>query len=235
MTYVDVYSDVYGDGGPTPVSGRPVFSATTERVYASLPEVYRNEDELRNWPLLRYLACFVDYAGDVEALYDRFNYVAPSDGGPEVGTSELVDPSFADFAWLRWLGQLIGVDVPATLTENEARDAVQFASSGWRAGTKTGIADAAKSALTGSKHVSVEDHHLGDAWTVRLVTRTSETPDVDAVLQAVVDKKAKPAGVVLAHTAYSASWAQIEATYPTWTDVGFGAVNWQTLEEAGLT
>lgn len=156
-------------------------------------------------------------------------------------TSDLVNPDTADDEWLDWLGQLVGVRLAPTLDHAARVDAVKYASAGWQAGTKTAVANAAKTALTGSKYAAVYDHStdqvngLGTAgiWDVLVVTRVSETASTAAVLAAIVAKGAKPAGVTLHIRAYQATWAQIESEYPTWAAIS-AAGSWANIEEAGL-
>lgn len=209
-----------------------------ERLYSRLPDHYRAQDESADYPLYRWLAGICAEGGAVEALMDRIDYVSPNDGGVVGDTSDLVDPGTADAAWLPWLAQLVGVALSPGLSETQKRDAIRYASAGWRAGTKASVADAAKSELTGTKYAQVYDHTVstpgdGTMWDVLIVTRTEETPDVSAVLAAVEKRGAKPAGVVLHHRAYAASWDTVEATYPTWSAVD-AAGSWIKVQEAGL-
>lgn len=215
---------------------RPSPHAFTERVYAYLPAFYRDADAALDYPLLRWLSLLGDQAGEIEDLYTRIAYI-PTDAGGPGGTSELTDPAVADRAWLSWLGQLVGVEVTPAMSDESARDAVSGGSSGWRAATKDAMATAAQSALTGSRHVTVHDHSVaspgdGGEWDVLLVTAPSETPSTAAVLAAVSEKNAKPAGVVLHHHAYEATWAQIDTAYPTWADRN--GLTWRELQETGL-
>lgn len=213
---------------------RPDVAELTDRLYGRLPELYRlgdarQDDGPDGWPLLRWLSLTVDQAAEVDVLADRFD--------PAVdGTSDLVDPDTAEAAWLPWLGQLVGAKLSPNLTEAETRDAIANPASGWLAGTKPALAAAARTALTGSRYAEVLDHSVtlaeaGEAgvFDVLLVTRTSETPDLAAVLDAVVAKGGKPAGVVLHHEAYEATWETLEATYPTWSDLE--GRTWRTIEE----
>lgn len=218
----------------------PVYSASTERVYASLPEHYRTADERLDYPLKRYLSAIVDRAGEVEVLLDRLDL----DSAAGDTSSALVDPDTADDRWLDWLGQLLGVRLPAGLSPMERRDAVRFASAGWRAGTRQAVADAGKSELTGTRYAEVRDHTTDTSargaageWDVLVITRTSETPSAAAVVDAIYRKGAAPAGVKLWHRAYEATWDQIEARFGT----GTGAVwdnldgrTWTDIEESGL-
>lgn len=208
---------------------RPDITAFTERLYASLPAAYRDADEQFDFPLLRFLSSLTDITAEVDVLHDRLS----ADLAGEV--SELADPAVANLEWLPWMAQLVGVRLMPNVTGQAARDAVAFASSGYRGGTKAAVADAARSALIGARYVKVHDHSItepgnGGEWDVLLVTRVSDTPDVQAVLDAVVTKRAKPAGVVLHHRAYSATYAQVQggttpdtyagrqATFPTYQD-----------------
>lgn len=100
---------------------RPDVSATTERLYGSLPAFYRDADEPLDWPLLRYLSLLGDQLGDLEELVDRIDFVRAEDVGSAGDTSDLVDPATADAAWLPWLAQLVGIAArraPFSLTDS---------------------------------------------------------------------------------------------------------------------
>lgn len=199
---------------------RPDVTALTERIYAGLPELYRQADLAQadgpsGFPLLRYLSAITDPLARFEVLLDRLTRTV-SETGEVTAPAALTDPMTADLSWLPWLGQLVGVTVDRRQSELEQRDAVRFASAGYRAGTKASVADAARSALTGARYVKVHDHSVsepgnGGPWDVLLVTRVSDTPDVAAVLDAVVRRGAKPAGVRLRHRTYSATFTETRA------------------------
>jgi hypothetical protein len=206
----------------------------TQRLWDRLPGIYRDND---NGDLLAYVSLLGDQADQLETLLRRFEFVPLDQGGAPSDTSDLVDPATADLAWLTWLGQLVGVTLEPQVQGQAARDAVQSASAGFRGGTKNAIADAARSALTGTRYVRVHDHSIttpgdGGEWDILLITRTTETPDVAAVLQAVVTKNGKPAGVVLRHRAYSASWTSVATAYPTWASRA--GKTWTQIEETAL-
>lgn len=209
-------------------------------MYDGLPEHYRSADEAAgDYPLLRFLAGIGLELGAVDVLRERIDYVTVPDGGELGDTSDLADPTTADATWLPWLAQLVGVNLAPGLPEDARRDAVEFASAGWRAGTKSSVADAARSVLTGTKFAVVYDHSTAavrgtaSVWDVLIVTRPTETPDPAAVLTAVVARGAKPAGVVLHHLAYEAEFATVETTYPTWDSID-SAGSWNKIQEAGL-
>ncbi len=216
----------------------PTYGPFAERLFASLPEYVKETDYLQGSPLKRYLSGVGDELGDVRALADRIDYRTVPDGGVPGDTSDLVHPDRADPNWLIWLGQLFGVDVTANLAETEKRDAIRFASSGWRGGTKLAVANAAKSVLIGTRFARVFEHSTatgigsGTMWDVLVVTRPTETPSPAEVLAAINRKNAKPAGVVLHHRMYEASWEQVETALPTWAD--WEARTWQQIESIGI-
>lgn len=245
---------------PMPGDGQvPYMSTLADRLYQRIPEVYRRMDALdETWTLKRYIAAMLSQGGLIDDTITRIAGDRPV--GPAIPEpwalrgfeleqwranrlnrpSALADPEQADAAWLPWLAQLVGSTLDPSATEQEKRDTIRFATSGWRGGTRSAIADAARTALTGTKYARVVPHvipvsgslNAGSIWDITIVTRTAETPDPDAVLAAVLRKGVKPAGVVLHHAAYTASWDQIEAVFPLWTD--WEALTWDQLEQAGL-
>lgn len=225
----------------------PVVTGLTGEVYGSLPEVYRTADAAQpgganNYPLLRFLACLGDVAQAMDDLYFRLAYTAPTDGGPATGpgsTSDLVDPATADPSWLPWLAQLVGVRLDQSLPVETQRASVRAASTGRLAGTHDAIAAAAQSALTGTRAVQVLNHttvtttsmQVGTMWDLTVVTRADETPSIQAVLAAIVAAGAKPAGTVLHHFVYTASWARQTSTFPSWAALR-AAGSWAAIENA---
>jgi hypothetical protein len=212
---------------------RPTVTATTERLYERLPEVYRVGDLAQTtgpdgYPLLRYLSLMGDVLGGLEVLLDRLD-------DTEEHPSDLLSATGADAGWLRWLGQLVGVAMPPGLSEEAQREAVATASAGWRAGTSVALEAAARRALRGTRYVRVERHVTpagpGSVWDVTLRVRTSEAESLDAVARAVVDLGAKPAGVRLWVHPFSTPWAVLEAGLPTWAD--WDGLTWQEIEEFG--
>jgi hypothetical protein len=226
----------------TPV---PDFARST---YDLLPLLYSDDDADSpglpplDRPLLRYLAAVGAVADEIVTLVDRITYTAPDDGGPPGDSSDLVDPESADPAWLGWLAQLVGVDLTGLQDDTARRDAIRESSTGYSAGNRAAIAAAARSALTGTRYVRVDAQKIpgppgaplepGTVWDITLTTRPSETPDLGAVLAAVEAKHAKPAGVVLHHRAYSATWGTVETSHPTWADWE-AAGSWAAIEETG--
>lgn len=208
------------------MSDRPEVSATTERLYATLPELYRDADATQdtgtsNYPLLRYLSLLVDQAQPLEDLLDRFSYEAlderddrrPWDryGSGEFGegtfgdanTADLVDPLSADGRWLPWLAQLVGVDV-ADLSVEEQRAAIANPSATWAHGTAGAIAAKVRPKLTGSQYVDVQPHYQGNPFVIALITKEADT--------------------------YGATtWGELEAAAPTWGELE-AVGTWDSLE-----
>lgn len=224
-----------------------IYAEKTEQVWRRLPARIRVEDADAGGGLKLLASLLGDATDNVRALLARFTYLPGADRataelrellGPDLGaSSDLVDPDRADADWLPWLAQLPGVHVTRAMSELAQRDAIEGAVTGWAAGTRDSIADAARTALVGTRYVAVHDHSLtavgdGGRWDVLLITRTSETPDVVAVLEAVRAANAEPSGVLLHHLAYTATWGDVDAAFPTWADRN--GLTWSQVQEAGL-
>ena len=159
---------------------------------------------------------------------------------PPLGqTSDLVDGRTADVDWLPYIGQMIGADVLSLPTAAERRDAVVRNYLGFRAGSRQALAEAAKLALTGEKYVRIYPHrdgalgsivHPGTQWDILLVTKVDETPGFADIVAEILRKGAKPAGVVLHHLTYSATWTIIETAFPSWSVLESSGGTWENIE-----
>ena len=157
---------------------------------------------------------------------------------PIAETSDLLDARTSDLGWLSYLAQLIGADISDLVTESERRDAIILNYLGFRAGSREALEDAAKRVLTGSKYVRVYPHRdgaggsifsEGTQWDILIITKSNETPSVEDIVDEILRKGAKPAGVVLHHIAYAVTWEIIEATFPTWNNIE-AVGTWQNIE-----
>lgn len=209
---------------------RPVVSGYTERLYGRLEEFRREADAEQDYPLLRYLSLLGDQAGEVEELLDRFDYVSTADGGQPGDTSDLVDPATADAAWLPWLAQHVGAVLPRGIAEAEQRVTIESAAGGFQAGSRPALAAVARRALTGAQYVNITAHLEGNVWVIGLATAEEDTPSIAAVIAAIVEADAKPAGYRLEVTFYSASWDTLEAAYAT-SDEWDAVTSWDALEQ----
>ena len=207
----------------------PTVHPFTRRIYDELPEFYRDADlddgTPNGRPLLRFVSLIGDQLGDVEDLVDRL------DPAPR-GGSQLHDAQRAGAAWLPVQAPLLGVAfLPPGLPVADQRNIIGGAVSGWRAGTRQALTDAARSALTDpAGYVSVRPHSGGDPFVIGVSVDPEFAPaDLNDVIAAIEDARARPAGILLVIDLYAASWATLETVRNTWA--GFDAVNtWARLE-----
>lgn len=234
----------------------PFVSSVAQRLWERLPRVYRILDERQDWAFKRYLAGVTAPLGDLDTLVDRITGSRPVGPATPVPVdmepdelarwrdarryvnSALTDPDLANTEWLPYIAQLLGAYLDPLSSEVERRDIIRGATSGYRGGTRAALADAARSALTGSRYVLVQtatrtDGGAATMWDISLRTRASETPNAELVVPTVLRKGAKPAGVRLWHATFGTPWDRIEALFPTWDD--WEARTWDTIEEAGVT
>lgn len=213
----------------------PVVSATTQALYDSLPAVYSTVDATvmpapNDQPLLRFLDCLVTQLDQVVQLYDQIN----------LPSSALTNPYEAQAAWLPWLAQLVGVQIPNGTPTPVAQAMIASAAGGWNRGTRQAIIGLVQSQLTGSQFVQLVDHANGDQWQMQIITRPEESPVDDQIIATIIAAGAKPAGVVLTHLLYAASWQTIESNFTTWnlwytapsSDPLRPAGSWAALEES---
>lgn len=240
----------------------PKFSLTTERMYAKLPDVYRETDVNHDYAFKKYVASVVDTLGDIDLLVARLRYLSQVDrqmakrysqrfttythadrekGAPELGsTSDLVDPLSADEEWLPWIGQLVGVKITPNMDVFEKRGAIQFAAAGYRAGSKDALEKAVRLVLSGSRYAVALPHtkvvggniQPGTMWDLTMLTRSTESPSSATILAQVDKPTIKPAGVKLYHRVYQASWDSLEAALPYWKD--WEEQSWDAIEQIGV-
>jgi len=110
----------------------------------------------------------------------------------------ITDPESAinEFALL-YLAQLAGVRVPQGYAFRDMQTFIERAEAR-RRGRLDYMVELAQSTLTGNKTV-ITMERVTSAWTLRILTRTSETPDQDATRAAIL--RGKPAGIVLDYQA----------------------------------
>lgn len=240
---------------------QPVVNHFAQRIFDRLPQAYQVFDANSGYPFLLYIDAVTQELGAIDVVIDRItgqrpigpaspvpwslhpSVVGDYNANRVLRLSELADPLAADPAWLPWLVQLVGGTLDPAASVAEQRDTIRYATSGWQAGTISSIEYAARSALTGSQYAKCIPHMIeggaaGGPWDVAIMTRSSETPDPTLVLGAILRKGVKPAGVVLHHVPFGASWDMLEAVRPTWSlweaDT-FGAVSWDRLSDTGLS
>lgn len=244
---------------PEPMPGSvapPFISTTAQRMWERLPRVYRLLDARNDWALKRYLAGVVAPLAEIDGMVDAITgsrplgpaTPEPVDAEPDelarwrearrYVNSALTDPDLARVEWLPYIAQLLGAYLDPGSGEVERRDIIRGATSGYRGGTAAALADAARSALTGSRYVLVQRGQRADGgpatvWDISIRTRASETPSPETVIPTILRKGAKPAGVRLWHATFGTPWDKVEALFPTWDD--WESRTWDGIEEAGAT
>lgn len=121
-----------------------------------------------------------------EAMMHMYEDVAllvdPEDESPWVPLFDVeLCPEFA----LPWLAQVVGVRLPASVTGEAAREYIK-ALSFEQTGKPETIIRVIQAVLTGSKSVTLYERSDGDAYHLEIVTADSDTPDVQAVRDAIV-------------------------------------------------
>lgn len=218
----------------------PPLTPFTADWLTQLPAFIRAADPATDYHLAKLLITLGDQADVVRQALRRIDFIPLDEGG--TGTpSALADGTTADAAWLKWLALALGVPARGNRTTIDLRAAITNAGSGWRGPTRAAVADAARSALTGTRFVEVRDHYTAGGgagtgsvtsqWQLGVVTLDSQTPDRAAVLAAIDTAGVKPAGVQITSEKYAATIARLESTYLT---VGaYDGLTVQQVEETG--
>lgn len=231
----------------------PEYGVTTESMYERFPDIYRIEDAKANWVLKRFLSGMGMVMSDIEMLLKRIDYVDPSERGGHDNdeedlvvngvtyglTSDLVDSRTADYAWLPWIAQVLGVTLDQKATEQDQRDLLSTPSASFSVGTKQSIKATVQAGLTGTKYCEVYDHTVslgsigaGTVWDMFIAVKTSEIPAGFDPVAAVIAANQKPAGVILRSGNFETAWSVIQSQYPTWAE--WNNATWQEIESAGL-
>jgi hypothetical protein len=154
----------------------------------------------------------------------------PDDGSPPF--SPLLDPARCPAWALPWLAQLVGVAIPATATEQQAREII-VGLAGHKRGTTAMLEAAAGFYLTGTKTVFFRERDPDSPdppYTLEVVTLDDETPDPDAVRAALMAQK--PAGIILNYRQVQGQdWQQVVTENATWNTVVSRYATWNDLVE----
>jgi hypothetical protein len=145
----------------------------------------------------------------------------------------LMDPELAPDWALPWVAQLVGVQLPAGASPDQGR-ALIAGVSGFKRGTPAALRAVAAMYLTGDKTVYFRERDPSGganyAYTLEVVTLTSETPDPAAVLAAL--KTQKPGGLVLSYrttagwdyqamTGAGGTYLTLKTTYSTYRNLSY--------------
>jgi hypothetical protein len=197
-----------------PVIPRPATTAFQEETYGQLG-AWRDADQ-QVWDLLQYV-------GALASMFDQIEDYARDQPDGTPGWGILLDPDRCPPEALGYLGQFVGVDLRAGLSDSAQRERIK-GTDGFKRGTPGAIVAAAQQYLTGNKTVilrerdpSVDPVNNG-AYGFTVLTYTSETPDSAAVLAAL--KEQKPAGLLMTYsTVPGANYLFVRTTYGTYQDV----------------
>jgi P2-related tail formation protein len=129
---------------------------------------------------------------------------------PFLQVTELIDPPEPHPPWgplfdvdacpewaLPWLGQLVGAELPNSLSEEDKRTFIREVA-GQQLGTTDSMKAAALSTLSSPNATLWFRERDGGAYLLEVVTRTAETPDPAATLRALL--ATKPASIKLTYT-----------------------------------
>lgn len=139
---------------------------------------------------------------------------------PVIPWSKILNPEAAvNEAALLYLAQLAGVRVPQGMAFRDMQTFIERAEAR-RRGRLSYMVELAQATLTGNKFVFTIEREP-TAWTLRMVTRLSETPNPAATEAAIL--RGKPAGIVLDYEAVAGiTWdeavSQWNATGLTWDE-----------------
>jgi hypothetical protein len=190
-----------------------------------------------------------DQRPDFYAALNKYNtYTRPAaledpayGWSPVYETSDLLDGRTANVEWLPFIGQMLGASFTHLTTDAARRDAVVNNFLGYRAGSTAALEAAVLSVLTGTKYVRIYPHrdglagsttHEGTMWDILIITKASETAGgASSIVDAITDKGAKPAGVLIHCITYSLVWTTLESTFNTWTKIE-NTLTWDNLESS---
>ena len=199
---------------PTPPAGLQP-SSFAAALYDSMAPVAM-QDSQHAWSLL--ILC--NAIGQMYQLVD--DWVRDQPAGP--GWSLLLDLNRCPLIALGWLGQFVGVRIPAGLTDAQQRAWIA-STPGFKRGTPAAMIAAVQATLTGTKSVTLVERD-GDPYNLTVKTLTGETPNQTATSNAIASQK--PAGIVLgAYTpAATQTWATMKTKNATWAAEQTKYTNW---------
>lgn len=173
-----------------------------------------------------------DYVAAIASMWQQVELFDDDPANDIVGWQALFDVDVAPMLALPWLAQCVGERLPVGVDTNGARQWIRD-SPNWMRGTPQGIVNAVKRLLTGTQTVQFRERsHLDgtyDAECIAILTYASETPDEEAVRQAL--RRNVPADLLWEYNVVElatwavveggmADWTQLETTYgPTWGNV----------------
>lgn len=186
----------------------PQLDTFADRVYGSV-EPLAWQDSLYAFALAKLCGSLGQMFQDIEDL------ARDTPQGP--GWSAVLDLQRCPAAWLPWLGQFVGVVIPAGTDDATARHAIDELV-GFQRGRPATIKAVIRATLTGQQTVILQERLAGDAYALGVYTINTETPDQAATLAAIL--RQKPAGIVLTYsTGPPNTYEAVRIGYATYADV----------------
>jgi hypothetical protein len=203
----------------------PILQPAAQELYDKL-EPFQYDEANHDYALAKFCSAVGSILEEIES------YVRDGADG-EPGWSILLDINRAPLKGLAWLAQFVGVTlVPQLPTETQAQyDARSRArilsTDGWRRGTPDSLRGAAAQWLTGTKTVIFRER-WPDAYSLTVVTYTSQTPDQAKVLASLLEQK--PAGLVLTYNVLAGQdYQSLYANHATYQNVFTSYATYQGL------
>lgn len=177
-----------------------------DRIYAELPDAYRDIEAAEGFPLLKYLRTLA-------VPFDRAYQLTHQGEDP---WSVALDPETCPDWALPWLATMAGVRVPGGMIPTRIRRLVVDQPSK-RRGTLPALTAAIQATLSGTRSVDIVERD-GSAYRLTIRTEDEETPMPLDTYNAIM--RHKPAGIVLNYQVIGGrSWDDATGTWNSAGDV----------------
>jgi hypothetical protein len=164
-----------------------------------------------------------DYALTIGEMLDEFDaYVGLED--EELGWSRLLDVDECPVNGLPYLAQFLGENLPAGVTETNARQWISDHPNA-RRGTVSSIIGTARRSLTGTRLVAIRERD-GDSDHIAVRTLVPQTADA-VLVESDLLYEAVPADIAMDYDVFTgAIWGDVHAGYASWNAVRLANANW---------
>lgn len=200
------------------MSAEPEISASGEYLYQRILPLFQ-EDEEFGW-FGRHLCDAL-----MSMMQGLDQIILDTEVNP--GWTSIADPAHTPASWILWTAQLLGVQLPPGLTEEQQRELMVIHPAQNRA-TIQALKLAVQETLTGAKIVHIIERPAGKAYHIQFTTVSGETPSEAASLLALLGEK--PGGLVMVYKAEPQGSPLWNEATKKWSEVGAG-VKWDTVAE----
>lgn len=224
-----VFVQSTADPGPLPPLPDPLLVG--DRLYGSLPEMYRTADTTAAGPGQTPLP-----------LYQLLHAIGEQADWPlyyadRMAARELTDPDLADDAWIPWLAQASGISQSTSTTAvADMRAGIAGKQQAAQPGTPAAIIALVRTWLTGSKVCNIVP--TSTAWTIAVQVRADEMNGMTAtqLKDRILATGLVPAGFTLNISNALPTWGQIDAAFgSTWGAKDTNFPLWQDIDSYGVT